>query len=303
MKTLLKIVVALVVVLLIVVGVVLMKIDSIAKAAVEKGGTYALGVETTVDSIDISLFGGKLAMDGLTAGNPDGYPAPHLLRSGHFGISVTPGSIRTDTVEIPEIVIDGLDVHIEKNKETGKYNVQVVTDHLKSLSKDKPEEPKEDEKPGKQFMVKRLEVRNITATVDLPTGVTTPIKPPDIVLENVTKDNVPIGELIAQMFPAIMMGVLQSHAAELEGLAEQLGTDLVGAAEALGGNAAALANQASEQAIKALEEGKKVVEGAAEDVGETVKGVADEADKTIKDAAKGIGDGLGGLLGGEKKKE
>lgn len=45
-------------------------IDSIAKQAIERGGFYALGVETELDSTDIGLFSGQFRLDVLHVANP-----------------------------------------------------------------------------------------------------------------------------------------------------------------------------------------------------------------------------------------
>jgi len=164
MKTTLRIVLGLVIVVAIAVGVLLIRIDSVAQSAIQRGGTYALGVDTVVDSVDISLWGGTAAVEGLNVANPEGYPGPHLMHSDHLGLSIEPGSIRRDTVVIREIVIDGLDLNIEKSQD--KYNVEVVSENLqrfgqgeKEPAEGEPAPPAEGEQ--KQYIVKKLIVRNV----------------------------------------------------------------------------------------------------------------------------------------------
>ena len=57
-------------------------IDSIAKQAVERGGTYALGVNTTLRKADVEVFSGAVTLNGLRVANPEGFAADHFLRLG-----------------------------------------------------------------------------------------------------------------------------------------------------------------------------------------------------------------------------
>lgn len=267
MKTTLRIVLGLVIVVAIAVGVLLVRIDAVAQTAIHRGGTYALGVETTTESVDISLWGGTAAIDSLLVANPAGYASPHVMHARHLGLSIEPGSIRRDTVIIRQIVIDGLDLNIDKSED--KYNIEVLSDHLKRFGEDEtaadegePAPPEED--AAKQYVVQKLIVRNVTASVDGPAGRIT-VTPPDIELDRVTKDNVPIDELIAQMFPAIMMSVVKSMPANLSALSGRLAGGLENAAGALGGPAKQLVEQSVNEAGKQLGNlGEGAGKGAAE---------------------------------------
>ncbi len=288
MKTALRILLGLVVIVAIVVAVVWVRIDALAKSAIERGGTYALGVDTTVEGVSISLWGGSAAIGGLNIANPAGYPADFMLNASHLGLAVEPGSIRTDTVVVNQIIIDGLELNIEKAD--GKYNVEVISDNLKKFSKDE-EEPAEEEptEPGKQYVVQKLVIRNITAHVDGPTGKVT-VTPPDIELTDVTKDNVPLDQLIAQLYPAIMMSVVQALPANLSDLSGRLTSELTSAAEAIGGGAAELLEQSAGEVTRQL---GNIGEGATKAVGEQVENIGEGAGKAVENT-------IGNLLGGNK---
>ena len=74
MRRLVKIL-GLVLLVLIALGVVLwLTIDSIAKTGIERGGTYALGVPTTVDSVSLSLLGGEMRINGPRSPTPRALP-------------------------------------------------------------------------------------------------------------------------------------------------------------------------------------------------------------------------------------
>jgi hypothetical protein len=300
MKKLIRIALALVVILIIVAGVIWYSIDTIAKTAIEKGGTYALGVETSVESVNIRVLTGSASIYGMQVANPQGYPSPHLMRNGKIAVDVDGGTLREDTVVITLVEQESLDLRLDKKD--GRYNVEEITDHLKSLGeKDEGEpepgdEPKPKEDKDKEFVVKKLIVRDVTVHIDGVPG--SPFHVDEVVLENVGKD-VSLDQLFAQVFPAVVGSVLKSLPGDAAKLVVGLTGELAGAAEALGGQAAAL----FEDSLGNVDEHLKAV---TDTVGEATKGLG-EATKGVGEGAEGAGDaikkGLEGLLGGEKKEE
>ena len=106
------IVVGLVVVVLLVVGAFFW-IDSIAKAGVETGGTYALGVDTTLDGMDVGVLSGGVEMSALNVANPTGFESPHFLHLGTGRVAVSLGSLTEDKVVVPEFTLSGLSLNLE----------------------------------------------------------------------------------------------------------------------------------------------------------------------------------------------
>src|SRR5690554_6816935 len=86
-------VVVIAVVVLVVVGV--SQIDNLLKAGIERGGTYATGVSTTVDDVDVQLRKGTLDLSGLVLANPPGFDTPHFLALAETGMALNSGA--TDT--------------------------------------------------------------------------------------------------------------------------------------------------------------------------------------------------------------
>lgn len=318
MKTLLKIVLVLIILVVVGLGVAIYQIDAIAKKAVEKGGTYALGVETTVDSISIGFLSGKLGMQGLTLANPDGYPTEKMLKTGTFDFQLDTSTVQQDEVIIELISLDGLNMRLDKKD--GKYNMQVVADNVKRFGKGEageetttePAEPAPDAGPGKVFTVKELVVKDITVHVDGVPG--SPFTVDEVRLPNVGS-NMTLDELIARLYPLIMSNVLKSIAALPAELVANLTADLAGAAEALGGEVTKLLDDSLANTGQLLQDvGGEALQGA----GEVIDGVGGEAGKAVEDitrdlggeagkAAEGVGDAIkgigGGLFGGDKKDE
>lgn len=161
-------------------------IDRIAKVGIEKGGTFALGVPTTLDSASIGILSGNSAITVLQVANPPGYSAPHFLKLNSGQLNVALGSLTKDTIEVPLFALTGIDVNLEKK--AGKANYQVITDSLSRLEsgKDKPAESKEAKETGegKKFVIREIVIKDVKAHVNLlPIG------------GNVTEVTVPIDEL------------------------------------------------------------------------------------------------------------
>ena len=64
--------IALVVLVLLLLGVAgaFLFLDSIVRSAIEKGGTTAAGVPTTLDKADASIFSGQFGLEGFAIANP-----------------------------------------------------------------------------------------------------------------------------------------------------------------------------------------------------------------------------------------
>lgn len=286
MKKLLKILAAVVLVLIIAAAVVFWRIDQIAATAIERGGTYATGVETRVENVDLAIFGGKLDVAGLTMANPEGYPETGMLDSQRIAIAVKTGTLRSDRVVIPELRIEGMNVNLDR--EDGKYNLQVVADNIEKLGSGErdPDAPKPDTE--QKYIVKKIVIRNVTGKVELLAGGSVPVKIDQIILEDVTGENaqgVVLHELFAQLVPAVMAGVLQ-NVGELPGdLKNLLFEDLAGAAGQFGEGAVNLITEAAPD--------------LAEGLGEVLEGAGDKAKDTLEGIGEGIGDVLPGGNGGD----
>lgn len=286
MKRLLKIVAVLVILLIVAVVGVVFYIDSIAKRAVEYAGTSALGVETTLDSISIGLLGGTVALDNLKVANPQGqsFTSPHFFKLDDVSVGVSLASLRKDTVVIPSLKLDGMEMYLEKKG--AKANYQIIMDNL-SKGESEPAEPGETA-PAKKFIIKDMVLTNISVEADLlPLGgalTKTRISIPEIRLTNVGSESeggVVLKELSGIVIKAIMQAIIDK-------------SDVLPAA-----------------LIADLGKGLGELEDIKADTLKTIGGVSDDLNKTIGEASKGIGEaaesvdkvtkGLEGLLGGKKK--
>jgi hypothetical protein len=151
-----------VVVILLIVAVIAIKLfaDSAVKMAIESAGTKALKVGVAVDSVDLSILGGKIRFQNLVIDNPPGYKHEKLLELGDAKIAVEIGSLLTDIVNIKEIKFDGLNIVLEQRGISGN-NLQDIMKALPAREAE-PSEP-----GGKKLHIDTLEITNATAKVKL----------------------------------------------------------------------------------------------------------------------------------------
>jgi hypothetical protein len=286
-KRLIGLVVVLVVLVVAAVFGVAFYADSIAKAAVEKGGTYALGVPTKLGDADVGLLSGGLEMKKLDVANPQGYKSASFLSMGDGAVKVSLGTLRKDVVEIPTLSLADIQINLEKSGD--KANYQVILDNLKKLESGSAQPQQKPAEAGKKFVITKVDISNVKVHVDLlPVGGE--LTQANITLDKVELNDVgtagkgvPLSDLAsiivkalmsaiadkgAGIIPADLLGDLQGQLAQLNNL-DQLGVKL--------------SSDLNKEASKAIE------------------GVQKDVEKKIDDTKKKIEDGLKGIIPGGKK--
>ncbi|MBI5434950.1 MAG: AsmA family protein [Planctomycetes bacterium] len=255
-------------------------VDRVAKTAIEKGGTYALGVETTLDEADISLLGGRFALSELEVANPPGFASPQFLRLGSGKLEVSLSSLNSDRVEIPSLVLDGLTLSLERKD--GQANYDAILKSLERFgSRDGGGEPKEpDAGPRKTYVIREVVLNDIRAEVQLlPVGgelTKATVMIPTIRLKNVGDDGQSMSELFAAILDGVLRAVVETGA---DTLPKELLKDLKQKLPDLGKQAQAFQRELE----KSLGE-------LGEKAGELGKDVGEKAGKALEDAKKGLDD-------------
>ncbi|MBI1368112.1 MAG: hypothetical protein GC162_05600 [Planctomycetes bacterium] len=315
-KILLGLIVVVIVLVIAAVGIAAWKMDAIAKRGLEAGGTYALGVNTTVDSVSISLLSGTVGVKDMVVANPTGFNSKELMDFKDFSIAVETGSLFKDVIVVPSIELDDLTMNIEQAG--GKTNVSVIADNLKKLGSGTADAPPAEGGSSKKVKVGSFILKNITANVQvLPIGgqaSTVKVVVPELKLDNVSSDEgVPMAEVIKRVWPAILAAIVSKAGGLIpDDLLKDLQGDVMGLAQNLGGEAGKLMGQVGGPLGDQLKDLSGKLGG---DVGKTVndtlgkvlggdkkEGDTGGATKAVDDATKKLGEGLGGLLGGDKKK-
>lgn len=286
MKWIKRIVIAVVLLVVLLVGLVvfgLSQVDAAAKAAIEKGGTYAMGVDTKVASVSVKLRDASVSLSGLSIANPQGFTSPTFVQLPSAGVSLKAESLSTPIIELPSLELTGLTVNLERK--SGASNYQVILDNLKKLqgSGGKPAQSTGQEK---KLVINKVEIRDTTIKADMlglgaasPT-VTVPIS--RISLSNVGKGQGGVadsGVTAEELASIIVQAILAAAVENGEGLipTEMLG-DLKGGLAQLDG----LKNIGVETIGKAGETAKQLgasLQDATKSVEDATKGVKDAADK------------------------
>jgi len=263
-------------------------IDRVAASGVRSGTSYALGVDTELRKADVRVFGGRFALSGLRVGNPEGFDAPHFLALEDGRVDADLRTLLDDVVELPELRLEGLDVHLQRRGATSNY--QVILDNLERLEGAPAGEP-EPAPEGKGYIVRVVELRDITVHADLlPEGgemTRASVRVPAITLRDVgtAADPVSLPEMTS-----IVVRALLTAAIEAPGLPDGMLDDLRGRLEALGSLGAAKLDMARQEADKAADKARDAAEG-----------LADDAADAIDSAAGGLGERLRGLRPGGGK--
>lgn len=301
MKKKLLIALGVVVLLLVAAGIgVFVYIDVIAKRGIERGATYAAGVDTTLDSADVGITSGELTMDELAMDNPQGYTAEHFLKMEKGYVHVGLGSLMEQQIEVPAIELTGLNLQVERAG--GKNNYDVILDNLKKLSSgEKPDKPDPD---AKTYIVRKLTINNTAVTITgFGVGSQT-VTLPTIELTDVGSggDAKSMAEIVGIVIREIMQSLL-SDPSKLPGMLVGSLTEGLAGLGNLGDVGVETIGQIGEGVGQAVGEiGEKMGEISPE-AGKAVEDVKGKVDEGVKDVQDEIKEGLGGLLGGKKKQQ
>jgi len=297
MKKLLKILIGVVVVFLVViVGIAVvggMMIDHMAKSAIEVGGTYALGVETTVDKADVQITKLAFDMEGLHIANPEGFDKS-FLELGSAGVSIN--AMTNGAINIPKLSIHDIDMNLLKN-DTGS-NYKIILDNLKRFesSESTASSSSTADKEGMKFIIKEMDIQNVKVHMEL-TPIGGQLTAVDVDLDKVNLKDVgtagkPVsaGDLLGiivkavlsaainkggDLIPGDMLPDLQNGLAGLNSLGD-MGVSVL---TDVGGQ---LTNITGEVTGEVTENVKKGLEDVGKGIGKTLKNPFDKKDKDKK---------------------
>ena len=295
-------------------------IDGIAKVGVEKGATFALGVETTLERMSIGVFSGEAGMSKLNVRNPAGFDTPHFLELGNGNVAVSLGSLMDDTVVVPELTLSSLSMNLERKG--GRANYQVILDGLKRFDtkEDAPPPAPQDDGPaeeGKKFVVRHVAIDDVNVQVDwLPVGgelTRVPLRIERIELNDVGSESVngvQLAELTGillkailesvlakggDLIPADIAGELTMGLEELTGLGDAT-VQVVGDVTTIVDGQVREVGEAGKELLQKLGEGGAQLGKDADDIGKKVG-------EGLEDVGKKLEEGIGGLLPKKKKEQ
>ena len=242
----------------------LLFVDGMARSAVEKSATSALGVPTTVADMDVGVFSGNCEMARVVVKNPQGqqFRAEHFLSIGSIRIAVSLGSLLEDTVVVPELALAQADMNLEQRGTTSNYGI--IIENAKRAGKPSGSEPPAAEK---KFVIRRLSIEGVAVhvTARLPAGgkaAKADVTIPRIELEDVGTGGKPvaISEIAVIVVRAILDEVVKRGGIEIPaGAISDLGKLLEELGRGLEGETRKAVEEALEKAEKKIED---VLEGS-----------------------------------------
>ena len=215
-KKLLKVLLILIVIFVVVVVIaVKVAINPLVKAGVEKGGSFALGVDVSLNSVSVAPIAGHVRLNSLLVGNPDGYEQENMLEMDDLEVKFKISELMGDPVRIQSVKMDGMRMVYEM-KSLDSSNIQDIMDNLPksepSEEEPAPEEPAPEEGEGKQISIGLIEISGVEVnaifptTADKTTQITLKIDP--IVLKNIGGENgTSNAKIAAEVLSAIMSGI------------------------------------------------------------------------------------------------
>ena len=253
-------IVLLVIIVLVVSIVVLINLfgNSVLKAGIETAAGKTLDVGVSIDDMDFSILRGKVSFQDLVIDNPPGYQHDKLLEVGNARIAVSIGSLLKDTVNIKEIMFDGVNVVIEQKGLSN--NLQ---DIIKALPKGEPAPEDATDKPAKKLHIDNLEITNVTVKAkllpvpgkaDTITLKLNPIRMTDLGSD----EKMDVAKLSSKILLAIATGVAEQGVGKLpKGMTDGMNATL---------------SKATKLGKTAAEEGKKLLEGGTDKGKEIIEG-------------------------------
>jgi hypothetical protein len=224
------------------IGAVWIFFDPLVSSAIEKGATYATGVETKCASVSASPVAGKFGLQGLTLANPPGFRNEPFVSLGSAHAAWQNGTLMSDTIQMDEFVVENVSVNLERTGDGTNYGK--ILDHLATVTGGGGKEPEKKEPASgkKTLVIKKIEIKNVHAGLHL-SGVpiasgSMSVDVPSIVIQDFRSDG-STTEIVAKLTKELIQSILQSVLSAAKGIfpddiVKDLGSGLKGVGEALG---------------------------------------------------------------------
>lgn len=226
--------------------VVWARLDSIVQMGVEIGGKQILGVDTRLRNAAVSPLQGKVKLEGLFVGNPEGYTAESFVKMELMRVEANVGTLLKKEVHLREVTIDGPEFTYEIRN--GKSNLTALLEKLDSKSGEKaPAEEKTTSEPVK-LKIDLVHITNAKAHIML-LGKQVTASLPDIQITNIADANgnaIPANQVVKVLLLK-MVAPIENAATGLFKMGKDLG--------------ASAGQTVTDTGKAAAEQGKKITEG------------------------------------------
>ena len=247
-------------------------LDAAAARVVVIAGTRVLGVQTTLSSAHIAIFGGTSSLHELAVAQPAGFGTDSMFKVRYAGVTANLPELLSSDVVNEEINIDGVLVTlVEKG---GKVNLQVVADSL-NQSSDASATPAATPAPTKEssgtVTIKQLKVTGIKVLVEGDSHVTAgkilEVNIPDIIVADLGSKT-PVSQVAAHVTAQLMNRILLAIVkAQIAGLPSAMASGLQSAA----GKVGSIFNGTAEFPI--VKGAGTAIKDGVEDIGKGIKNI------------------------------
>jgi hypothetical protein len=248
-------------------GLAWWRVDSLAERLVERQGSAALGVPTTLGSARIRLAPAGVRLSELRIANPPGFADEHFFAMDSLAVAPDLASLWSDTVVIPRVEVDGVRMSLERHLTESNY--RTILDNLSRGSA--PAEP-EPVGGGRRVRIDEIAVRDVTARVRVGVGpAATPpveVRIPELRLTDVGQTGA--SAIAAQVTRSLVAGVLAALAKQGD-LPLELAGDLRGSLRGL----ATAPLERVQEGRGQLERAAEGARGATEEAGRALRGLGD----------------------------
>lgn len=233
---------------------------SIVRNAVNRAGPGLLGVPVTLKDARVRLLAGKVELEGLHIGNPQGYKTPGMFDLGRLDIAFDPGSTFSDTFVIRKINIAAPEITYERGLRNS--NVGALLDQMTAGKGAAPAatnapapaggtEASADKGKGRKVVIDELVMSGgrINLSITLAQGHSAPIAMETVTLRNIGREGGTEGVNVIQITRILVGTILRSVLTAVGGAGKMVG-DGVGA---VGGLAADGANALGAAASRGIE--------------------------------------------------
>jgi len=277
-------------------------VDRLAKTTIEGGGTYVLGVETTVDKADVQLMKKAFTMEGFKIASPDGFDSD-FFKMDRGGVTLD--NVNGSVVEMGTLELKGIDVNLLKNDKGSNYGM--ILENLKKFESDEETgtTPPSGEDEGLKFVIKTVDLENVKVHMEL-TPIGGDLTALDVDLDKIELRDLgtagkPIGagDLIGIIVKSVLSAAVNKAGdlgGEMGALVGDLSNGLVGLSS-LGDQGVTLMMDVGGQLTD-------VTGDIASELGQNAQKAAEEAvenvGKRVEDVKEGLGDVIKNPFGKKK---
>ena len=284
--------------------VVYMNLNRIVRATVEKQSTASLNQQTSLQSANVSLFGGDVSLNNFQITSPSGFQSPTMMSLGGIDVETSFGELRQDPIHISSIGITDPKMVIEMKGTS--FNIKQFIDGLP------PGDPKPQEGEPIKLVINSLSVNgaqvifrpDVAALSSIPGLGDAGIKSeyvlsiPPIQMKNIgTGEGAENGAAIKEVV-TLLVTELAAKAAESEQLPPEVRQLLSLNVEQITELAKQkISEEVGKQLDRVSQEISKDLPPAAT---QALEGILRNPQEAAKDPGKALEQGLGQILGGKK---